>query len=345
LVHDWVLYIAAFSTAFAISNVMTPVAKKISHKLGAIDMPKKRGMHSKPMPRLGGIAIVVGFIATVFLLYRFVENVDVRKLLGFFIGSMIIVILGVVDDVKNLPAKLKFAVQIVAAIIPICFGIRINVVMWPMTYALVKLSIPITVLWIVGLTNAVNLIDGLDGLAAGVSSIAALCVMVLCILTGDETAVVLTAALAGSCLGFLPRNFNPAEIFMGDTGATFLGYTLAVTSILGLFKGYAMIALMVSVLSVGFPIFDTLFAMTRRMAKGQPIMQADRGHLHHKLIDRGFSQKQAVIILYGISVLCGLVAIFIALKDEMILVVVLFAILVLSLLVYYVNNRKRNKDE
>jgi len=217
--------------------------------------------------------------------------------------------------------------------------------MWPMTYALVKLSIPITVLWIVGLTNAVNLIDGLDGLAAGVSSIAALCVMVLCILTGDETAVVLTAALAGSCLGFLPRNFNPAEIFMGDTGATFLGYTLGVTSILGLFKGYAMIALMVSVLSVGFPIFDTLFAMTRRMAKGQPIMQADRGHLHHKLIDRGFSQKQAVIILYGISVLCGLVAIFIALKDEMILVVVLFAILVLSLLVYYVNNRKRNKDE
>ena len=169
--------------------------------------------------------------------------------------------------------------------------------------------------------------------------------MVLCILTGDETAVVLTASLAGSCLGFLPRNFNPAEIFMGDTGATFLGYTLAVTSILGVFKGYAMIALMVSVLAVGFPIFDTLFAMTRRAAKGQPIMQADRGHLHHKLIDRGFSQKQAVMILYGISVLCGLVAIFIALKDAKTVVVVLFAVLVLSLLVYFVNHRWRNKDE
>ena len=132
---------------------------------------------------------------------------------------------------------------------------------------------------------------------------------------------------------------------MGDTGATFLGYTLAVTSILGVFKGYAMIALMVSVLSVGFPIFDTLFAMTRRAAKHQPIMQADRGHLHHKLIDHGFSQKQAVIILYGISVLCGLVAIFIALKDATTVVVVLFAVLVLSLLVYYVNHRWRNKDE
>ena len=345
MVHDWVLYIAAFSTAFAISNVMTPVAKKLSIKLGAIDMPKKRGMHNKPMPRMGGIAIVVGFMATVLLLYNFVEYSDVKKLIGFFIGATIIVILGMVDDVKNLPAKLKFAVQIIAALIPVMFGVRIHVVLWPVTYALLKLSIHITVIWIVGLTNAVNLIDGLDGLAAGVSSIAAICVMVLCILTGDETAVVLTAALAGSCLGFLPRNFNPAEIFMGDTGATFLGYTLAVTSILGVFKGYAMIALMVSVLSVGFPIFDTLFAMTRRAAKHQPIMQADRGHLHHKLIDHGFSQKQAVIILYGISVLCGLVAIFIALKDATTVVVVLFAVLVLSLLVYYVNHRWRNKDE
>ena len=324
MVHDWVLYIAAFSTAFAISNVMTPVAKKLSLKLGAIDMPKKRGMHHKPMPRMGGIAIVVGFMATVILLYNFVDYSDVKKLIGFFIGALIIVVLGMVDDVKNLPAKFKFIVQIIAALIPVIFGIRIHVVFWPMTYALLKLSIPITVIWIVGLTNAVNLIDGLDGLAAGVSSIAAICIMVLCILTGDETAVVLTASLAGSCLGF---------------------YTLAVTSILGVFKGYAMIALMVSVLAIGFPIFDTLFAITRRAAKHQPIMQADRGHLHHKLIDRGFSQRQAVMILYGISAVCGLVAIFIALKDAKTLVVVLFAVIVLSLLVFYVNHRIKSKDE
>ncbi len=345
MVHDWVLYIAAFSTAFAVSNVMTPVAKKISLKFGAIDMPKKRGMHNKPMPRMGGLAIIAGFMFTVLLLYNFVEYSDVRKLIGFFIGSMVIAVLGMVDDVKNLPAKFKFVVQIIAAIIPVIFGIRIHVVMWPVTYALLKLSVPITIIWIVGLTNAVNLIDGLDGLAAGVSSIAAICVMVLCILTGDETAVVLTAALAGSCLGFLPRNFNPAEIFMGDTGATYLGYTLAVTSILGVFKGYAMLALMVSVLSIGLPIFDTLFAMTRRAAKHQPIMQADRGHLHHKLIDKGFTQRQAVMILYGISVLCGLVAIFIALKDAKTLVVFMFAVIVLGLLVYFVNHRLRGKNE
>lgn len=343
--HDWVLYIAAFSTAFAISNVMTPVAKKISLKLGAIDMPKARGMHKKPMPRMGGIAIVAGFTLTVLLLYNFTEYSDMHKLTGYFIGAAMIVVLGMVDDVKNLPAKFKFAVQILAALVAVAFGIRIHIVMWPVTYALLKLSIPITVIWIVGLTNAVNLIDGLDGLATGVSSIAAICIMVLCILTGDETSVVLTAALAGSCLGFLPRNFNPAEIFMGDTGATFLGYTLAVTSILGVFKGYAMIALMVSVLAVGFPIFDTLFAMTRRAARHRPIMQADRGHLHHKLIDRGFSQKQAVMILYGISAVCAAIAIFIALKDAKTLVVILFTVIVLGLLVYFVNHRWMNKGE
>ena len=343
--HDWVLYIAAFSTAFAISNVMTPVAKKISLKLGAIDMPKARGMHKKPMPRMGGIAIVAGFTLTVLLLYNFTEYSDMHKLTGYFIGAAMIVVLGMVDDVKNLPAKFKFAVQILAALVAVAFGIRIHIVMWPVTYALLKLSIPITVIWIVGLTNAVNLIDGLDGLATGVSSIAAICIMVLCILTGDETSVVLTAALAGSCLGFLPRNFNPAEIFMGDTGATFLGYTLAVTSILGVFKGYAMIALMVSVLAVGFPIFDTLFAMTRRAARHQPIMQADRGHLHHKLIDRGFTHKQAVMILYGISAVCAAIAIFIALKDAKTLVVILFTVIVLGLLVYFVNHRWMNKGE
>lgn len=345
MVHDWVLYIAAFSTAFAITNVMTPVAMKVSIKLGAIDQPKARGMHKKPMPRMGGLAIYVGFMLTVFLLYRFVQYGETRKLIGFMIGASMIVVLGMVDDVCDLPAKLKFFVQIIAALVAIYSGIRIHVVMWPVTHVLLTLSGPITLLWIVGVTNAVNLIDGLDGLAAGVSSIAAFCLMILCILTGDETAVVLTAALAGSCLGFLPRNFNPAQIFMGDTGATFLGYTLAVTSILGVFKGYAILALVVSMLCLGFPIFDTLFAITRRLAKRQPIMQADRGHLHHRLIDRGFSQKQAVMILYGISIFCGAIAILLAVKNAKVLVVIIFTIIVLSFLIYFVNHRRKNKDD
>lgn len=337
--HNWVLYIAAFSTAFAVSNVFTPVAKVISHKVGAIDYPKARGMHSEPMPRMGGIAIVIGFMFTVLLLYRFVEFGDTKKLTGFMVGATMIVVLGMFDDIYNLKARFKFFIQILAALIAVACGVRIHVVMWPVTQVLTHLSGPITLLWIVGVTNAVNLIDGLDGLAAGVSSIAALSLMVLCILTGEEVAILLTAALAGSCLGFLPRNFNPAQIFMGDTGATFLGYTLAVTSILGVFKGYAMLALVVSMLCLALPIFDTLFAMVRRFAKHQPIMQADRGHLHHRLIDRGLSQKQAVGILYALSTVCGILAILIAVKDAQVVVVIIFMVFVMSLAIYFFNHR------
>ena len=342
--HDWVLYIAAFSTAFAIANVMTPVAKKISLKVGAIDYPKGRGMHSHPMPRMGGIAIFVGFMLTLFLLYRFMEHDKPEQMAGFVIGASIIVVLGILDDCFNLKARVKLIIQIVAAMVVVFAGIRIDVVLWPVTTVLQKFSIPITILWIVGVTNAVNLLDGLDGLAAGVSAIAALSLVVLCVLTGDEVAVVLSATLAGSCLGFLPRNFNPAQIFMGDTGSTFLGFTLAVTSIMGVFKGYAFLALVVSMLSLGLPVFDTVFAIVRRFARGESIMSPDRGHLHHILIDKGFSQKQAVMILYGISTFCGLLAIFIAMKDAKTSVVILFTVFLLSFVIYYFNNKRNDRE-
>lgn len=345
LQHNWLLYIAAFASAFAITLVMTPAAKWLSFKLGAIDYPKDRGVHTKPMPRMGGIAIVTGFLVTILMVYHFDKSMSITQFSGFIIGAVIIAVLGMIDDVKNLPAKLKFSVQIIAALIVIFSGTQIHVVLWPVTTTLQKFSIPITLLWIVGVTNAVNLIDGLDGLAAGVSSIAALSLMVLCIMTGSTTAVVLTAALAGACLGFLPRNFNPAEIFMGDTGSTFLGFVLAVTSILGVFKGYAILALCVSVLCVGLPVFDTIFAMLRRAAKHQSIMQPDRGHLHHRLLDRGFTQKQAVLILYAISLFFGLLAIFISLKDSRIIVVMLLMVIVLSFIIYYFNAHIKNKNK
>lgn len=343
--HNWLLYIAAFASAFAITLVATPFAKWISIKCGAIDYPKDRGVHKKPMPRMGGVAIVLGFTVTVLMIFFFDKGMSTKQFVGFLSGALLIAALGVLDDMKNLPAKLKFCVQIVAALIVIFSGIQINVVLWPVTAALQKFSIPITLVWIVGVTNAVNLIDGLDGLAAGVSSIAALSLMVLCIMTGSNTAVVLTAALAGACLGFLPRNFNPAEIFMGDTGSTFLGFVLAVTSILGVFKGYALLAVSVSVLCLGLPVFDTIFAMLRRMAKHQPIMQPDRGHLHHRLIDRGFSQKQAVLILYAISFCLGCLAIFISFKDSGVIVVVLLTVILLSFIIYYFNVHIKHKSK
>ena len=345
MVHNWVLYIAAFASAFAISMVATPFAKKVSEKLGAIDYPKARGMHTKPMPRLGGIAIGLGFMITVLVLYRFVNDINIKHFCGFIAGAIVIVGVGIVDDSRQLPARVKLVFQIIAALLVIGSGIRINVVMWPVTTYLQKLSAPITLIWIIGITNAVNLIDGLDGLAAGVSSIASICLMVLCILTGTESAVVFTAALAGSCLGFLPRNFNPAEIFMGDTGATFLGYVLAVTSIMGVFKGYAVLALVVCLLSIGLPIFDTLCAMLRRAATHKPIMQADRGHLHHKLIDRGYTQKQAVLIMYGISLVLAILAIIIAIKDSRALAVAVLMVILLSFVIFVFNNKTRLKEQ
>ncbi len=335
--HNWLLYIAAFASAFAITLVTTPFAKWVSVKAGAIDYPKDRGVHKKPMPRMGGVAIILGFLITVLMVYYFDRSMSSRQFVGFIIGALIIAGLGVVDDIKNLPAKLKFCVQIVAALIVIFSGTQIQVVLWPVTAALQKFSIPITLIWIVGVTNAVNLIDGLDGLAAGVTGIGALSLMVLCIMTGSTTAVVLTAALAGACLGFLPRNFNPAEIFMGDTGSTFLGFVVAVTSILGVFKGYALLAMCVSVLCIGLPVFDTIFAMLRRMAKHQPIMQADRGHLHHRLIDHGLSQKQAVLTMYAISMCLGLLAIFISVKNSGTFVVALLMVIIMSFIIYYFN--------
>lgn len=342
LAHNWILYLAAFLGAFGISLVATPFAKWLSIKLHAIDQPKARGMHHQPMPRMGGIAIVMGFMVTVLVLFPFVQGLETKQFIGFLIGSLMIVVLGIFDDIYTLKARFKLAVQIAAALVVIFSGIRIDVVLWPVTAALQAFSIPITLIWIIGVTNAVNLIDGLDGLAAGVSSIAAISLMVLCIITGSESAVVLSAALAGACLGFLPRNFNPAEIFMGDTGSTFLGFVLAVSSIMGVFKGYAVLAVVVSMLCLGLPVFDTLFAMCRRMAKGQSIMEPDRGHLHHRLIDRGYSQKQAVLILYGVSAACGLLAIFLSIRHAETLVVVILTVFILSLVVYFFN--KRNKQ-
>lgn len=340
------LYIVAFISAFLISLLTTPLSKMIAFKVGAVDQPKERGMHSKPMPRMGGIAIFLGFIITVLLLTPMVEVFEWREISGLLLGSFIIFFLGVFDDIYDLNAKLKLCVQIIAALVVIYSDIRIEFVTWPFAESnillLEKLSIPITLFWIVGVTNAVNFIDGLDGLAAGVSSIAAICLMILSILSPNPigpVAAVLTAALAGSCLGFLPHNFNPAKIFMGDTGSTFLGFILAVTSVQGFIKGYTAVTIMIAILVLALPIFDTAFAILRRIINRKPIMQADRGHLHHRLVDKGYSQKKAVITLYGISGGFGIIGILIAQRDTYIALVV-FVIMAISL---YMITRTKNK--
>lgn len=351
--------IAAFAVAAVLSYFFTPPVKNFAHKVGAIDVPKDaRRMHKKPIPRLGGLAIYGGFLCSILIFGQLDET-----MLCVLLGAAIIVALGIFDDVLALGAKLKFVVQIVAAAIPVCIGdlqiglfTNLNPLSDTPFVHLGILAVPVTIIWIVGITNAVNLIDGLDGLAVGVSSIAAITMLAVALLTGNMPIAITMAALAGACIGFMPYNLNPAKIFMGDTGSTFLGYMLATVSIMGLFKFYAVISFAVPFLILGLPIFDTANAIIRRVAAGRSPMSPDRGHVHHKLIDMGFNQKQAVAILYAISATLGLTAVVLTSSGEVkaivLLLTVLAAILVGACIIYgaehwskHASENKEDKDD
>jgi len=316
-----VYVLLALLTALFISFLATPVVKTFAYRVGAIDVPRdSRRMHHEPIPRLGGLAIFIGFMVSILLFIKIRGNTQMQSIL---LGAVVIVVLGVVDDIMNLPAMFKFVVQIAAALIPALNGVVIQAFSNPnifsdnLYWVLGNLSIPITVLWIVAITNSVNLIDGLDGLANGVSAISAATMLVIAILVSESQVAIVMAALVGACIGFMPYNMNPAKMFMGDTGATFLGYILATMSIQGLFKFYAVISFAVPFLILGLPIFDTSFAFIRRIAHGQSPMHADRGHIHHRLIDMGLNQKQAVATLYVISAILGLSAVVLTTSSEL----------------------------
>lgn len=300
-----------FILAFILTFSSTPFVKKFAFKIGAVDVPKdSRRMHKKPTARLGGLAIFFGFLISVL---SFATH-D-KELWGLIAGCVVVVILGIFDDIYALSAKLKFLVQIVAALCPILAGVRIDFIRVPAfvaEYGYIGLgwfAIPVTLIWILAITNATNLLDGLDGLACGVSSISALTLLCIALIVGESEVAFVTSALAGACFGFLPYNFNPAKLFMGDTGSMFLGFVLACVSVQGLFKGYAVVSLAAPILVLGLPIFDTTSAVLRRLKNHQPIMSPDRGHLHHKLIDAGFSQKRAVTTIYALCLILCIVAV------------------------------------
>ena len=318
----------AFILALAISFACTPAVRMLAIKIKAVDVPKdNRRMHKVPIPRMGGLAIFAGFLVSV--LFFVPLGTEFRSIL---IGALILVVLGIIDDIVALKPRTKFAGQIIAALIPALSGVSIHGIVNPFVpgqYSTLGIfSIPFTVIWIVGITNAVNFIDGLDGLACGVSAIATVTMFIIAVLFGETYIALMMAALAGACLGFLPYNMNPAKIFMGDTGTMFLGYILATVSIQGLFKFYAVISFAVPFILLGLPIFDTGFAIVRRLLKGQSPLQADRGHVHHRLIDLGFDQKQSVAILYAFSALMGLTAVILARTNESKLIILAIAVLV-----------------
>lgn len=348
--HNWLFYIIAFALSFGIVLFLTPWARKVSVKLGAIDQPKARGLHKKPMPRLGGLAIFLGFMATMIATSFFVEEFRALQFVGFAVGGIIIAGLGMLDDIYNLRPYIKLFVQIAVALVVVFTGTRIDFIGWDMPAFFDYLTIPVTIIWIVGIINAVNFIDGVDGLAAGVTSIASVFLAILSIMTGSPMAVIFTITLAGSCLGFLPRNFSPADVIMGDTGSTFLGYVLAVSSIIGVYKGYALLSVVIVAFAMALPIMDTIFVFISRIIKGKSPMTADRGHFHHKLIDKaGFSHKKTVVVLYIASAIFGIIAILIALQDFRVLIIGLVLVLVLISLFYSyrkrVSNIKTSDDE
>ena len=303
----------AFFSAVIISFVMTPLARRLAIRVGALDVPKEtRKIHNKPMPYFGGLAIYVAIISCMFVYMP-------HNSTNYYImaGATIIVLAGVIDDMYDMPAKVKLLIQILAALIAIKGGVQIHFITNPlsetgMSYLFNGLSFIITLFWIVGITNTINLIDGLDGLASGVASIAATTLLFTAARLGHDFIVMQCAIIAGASLGFLPFNFNPAKIFMGDTGSLLLGYMLAVTSVSGMVKSVAAIALAVPVFALGLPILDTAFAIIRRYLNKKPIMEADKDHLHHKLMRYGLNQRQTVLVMYFISMLLGSVSVIIA---------------------------------
>ena len=354
LTRQVLFMIFAFIVSFAFTFATTPLVRRFAFKIGAIDIPKdNRRMHKKPTPRIGGLAIIFGFTVATLCFAQ-----PSRQLYGTLAGAAIIAVMGVIDDCKNLPAKLKFVIQIIAALVVVFAGdIKIDVFTNPNflsdnPYWVLPewLSVTLTVIWIVFITNAVNFIDGLDGLAAGVSAIMSISLVFISIRVGEYSIAILGIALMGSCFGFLPFNFNPAKIFMGDTGSTFLGFMLATLSIQGVFKSYAVISFAVPLLILGLPLFDALFAMIRRILRGQSPMTADRGHLHHRLVDMGFSQKQTVFILYAISGVHGITAVLLAesgvLRALLLVICVLILLLIGSMLGKnsYVHQHQDNRN-
>lgn len=338
------IYIAvSLLFAFLMTYVATPVMRRFAIRVGAIDIPRdNRRMHSKPIPLMGGLAIFFSFTMG---MVTFVP-MDASNL-GLLGGAAIIVALGVVDDIAPLRAGEKLLLEILAALVPVFCGAVIEKVAWFDVFIYFgDWSIPITVLWIVAITNAINLIDGLDGLACGISAISSLALLVVSVLSLHNQTIILAAAvLAGACLGFLPYNRHPAKIFMGDVGALFLGYVLSVISIQGFFKVNAMIAFVAPFLVLGIPILDTVFAIIRRLLRGQHPFASDRQHFHHRLIDMGLNQSQAVAVMYAVSALLGVSAVLLAERNYAAGLLVMLLSMAVGLLNLMVNRHDRQQDD
>ena len=339
-------YLKPFLLAFVFTLLITPLVIYLAKKFNFLDIPKdNRRMHNKPMPIGGGLGmyIVISILSLYFL------KLD-RMLVMLLIGSTIIVVSGLIDDKKSLSPKMKLLFQVLAAVCLIIGGVKIEFFTNPfeaeqMLELINLLSIPITIFWVCGITNTINLIDGLDGLAAGISMICAISMFFITRRINHIAVTFICVLVAGACLGFLPYNFNPAKIFMGDTGALYLGFMLSFITIQGVMKQAAILMMFVPLLALGVPVFDTAFAMVRRKLHGKSIVEADKGHLHHRLLAKGLNQKQTVLILYSISIIFGILANFIADFKSQVGLIVSILIIVAIILIGIFSGMISNKEE
>jgi UDP-GlcNAc:undecaprenyl-phosphate GlcNAc-1-phosphate transferase len=306
-------YIAAFLIAMGVTFALTPLVRRLSLKMNWLDKPNWRKLNKKPMPLLGGIAIYLGFVVSLMLFIHkepFSENA--YKLLGLIGTSFVVVLVGIADDIHGLTPRRKLFYQIVSATIACLFSYTIIKVSSPLggtfdTPALMRMAL--TIIWIIGFTNAINLIDGLDGLSSGVVAIIAGSLFFAAIRSGNPIMAILSIVLCGSSLGFLPHNFYPAKIFMGDSGSMFLGFVLSLISIEGAYKGATFAAILVPVIAMAIPFLDTGLSIIRRTLSGKGIFKADKEHIHHRLMLREGSQKKAVLTLYWLTLSFGLIAV------------------------------------
>jgi len=327
-------YILPLLLALLAGYLITPAVRVLAFKVGAMDHPDPRKVHNGLMPRMGGLAVYLAFVAAV-LLFREITP----QVWGLLAGSTVILLVGILDDIKGLSPRVKLAGQILAAAVIVPFGIQVDFITNPLNGELIFLgvfTIPLTIFWVVAVTNAVNLIDGLDGLAGGVSAIAAM-TMAAVTWTQWGTAgmenIMLALTLVAALAGFLKHNFYPAKIFLGDTGSLFLGFTLSVMAIMGLTKSATAVSVIIPLVILGVPLMDTTFAVVRRYHEHKPIFQPDKEHLHHRLMAMGLSHRQTVLAIYGLSAFLGLTAVVLNMlsSNQALAMLVLLAVVVIYL--------------
>lgn len=312
-----------FITA-VISLIITPLMIKVSPLIGALDKPNKRKVHTVPVSMLGGVVLLISFLVGLVIGHPLE-----REYLPIVIGAILINFLGLIDDLYDLKPIVKLIGQIAISSIVVYYDITLDLITLPFGIIIEFgiFSIPMTILWIVAVTNAINLIDGLDGLAAGVSLIALCTIGFISILQQNIFIMMICSVLIGSILGFIRYNFYPAKIFLGDNGALMLGYIIGVLSLLG-FKNITLISLFFPIIILAVPFIDMLVAMIRRYRQGKPIMQADKSHLHHKLLELGYTHPQTVILIYSIAILFSIASIILYLSTSWGAVLIGFMILI-----------------